>query len=317
MKAQQVLEAARRLAQAGTVYHTPLARCEPLSARLGVAVYQKLELFQLTGSFKLRGATSKIMNLSAAERARGIVTASAGNHALGVAYTARHLGIKATIVVPKSASAAKVEALRRYPVTLLLEGDNYDAAELYSRQLERESNMVYVSAYNDPEVIAGQGTTALEALNDLPEAKILLVPVGGGGLVSGVGLWAKSVNSDIKVIGLQSEASPAMQNALSAGKIVPAPDLPSLADGLAGNIEENSITFELAQRYLDEMILVTEEDIATALRFFADELHIIAEGSAVVGTAALLSGRVKGDGPIIEFVTGRNIAPATLRKVLG
>jgi threonine dehydratase len=257
------------------------------------------------------------MNLSAAERARGIVTASAGNHALGVAYTARHLGIKATIVVPQSASAAKVEALRRYPVTLLLEGDNYDAAELYSRQLERESNMVYVSAYNDPEVIAGQGTTALEALNDLPEAKILLVPVGGGGLVSGVGLWAKSVNPDIKVIGLQSEASPAMQYALAAGKIVPAPDLPSLADGLAGNIEENSITFELAQRYLDEMILVTEEDIATALRFFANELHIIAEGSAVVGTAALLSGRVKGEGPIIEFVTGRNIAPATLRKVLG
>jgi threonine dehydratase len=319
MEAREILEAASRLGRSGLIYQTPLARCEPLSARLGLELYQKLELFQNTGSFKLRGATNKLLTLTGEERARGIITASAGNHALGVAHASRHLGIKATIVVPKEASAAKVEALRRYPVTLILEGDNYDAAELYARQLEKERGLVFVSAYNDPQVIAGQGTLALEVLQALPDAAVLLVPVGGGGLVSGIGLWAKTVAPNIKLIGVQSEASPAMHAALAAGKIVPAPDLPSLADGLAGNLEAGTITFEIAQRHVDEMVLVREEDIAGAIRFFADELHFIAEGSSAVGTAALLSGRVnlKGiNGPVVDFVCGRNIAPATLRKIL-
>jgi threonine dehydratase len=286
---------------------------------LGCEIYHKLELFQTTGSFKLRGATNKLLTLNTAERERGVVTASAGNHALGVAHAARHLGIAATIVVPKGASAAKVEALRRYPVTLILEGENYEAAELYARQLEQERGHVFVSAYNDREVIAGQATLALEVLNDLPEAKVLLVPVGGGGLISGVGLWAKTVSPQIKLIGVQSEASPAMHAALAAGKIVAAPDLPSLADGLAGNLETNTLTFELALRYVDEIVLVSEEDIAAAIRYYADELHLIAEGSAVVGVAALLSGRINlgvSDSPVVDFVSGRNIASATLRQIL-
>ncbi len=319
MEAREILEAAGRLARAGLIYKTPLVKCEPLSARLGTEIYQKLELFQATGSFKLRGATNKLLTLTDEERQRGVVTASAGNHALGVAHAARHLGIVATIVVPEEASAAKVEALRRYPVKLILKGENYEAAELYARQLEQAENLVFVSAYNDPQVIAGQGTLALEALSELPEATTLLVPVGGGGLVSGIGLWAKTVSPGIRLIGVQSETSPAMHAALAAGKIVPAPDLPSLADGLAGNLEVGSITFELAQRYVDEMVLVSEKDIAAAIRYFADELHLIAEGSAVVGTAALLSGRLNlsaTSGPIIDFVCGRNLAPATLRKIL-
>jgi threonine dehydratase len=221
--------------------------------------------------------------------------------------------------VPQGASVAKVEALQRYPVSLILEGENYEAAELYARQLERERGLVFVSAYNDQEVIAGQATLALEVLHDLPEAKVLLVPVGGGGLISGVGLWAKTVSPQIKLIGVQSEASPAMHAALAAGKIVSAPDLPSLADGLAGNLEADTLTFELAQRYVDEVVLVSEEDIASAIRYYADELHLIAEGSAVVGLAALLSDRINLEAlgsPVVDFVTGRNIAPATLRKIL-
>lgn len=317
MEAHEVLDAANRLARSGLVYRTPLVRCEPLSARLGSEIYQKLELFQTTGSFKLRGATNKLLTLTTAERERGVVTASAGNHALGVAHAARHLGIAATIVVPKGASAAKVEALRRYPANLILEGENYEAAELYARNLEREQSLVFVSAYNDREVIAGQATLALEALHDLPEAKVLLVPVGGGGLISGVGLWAKSVSPQIRLIGVQSEASTAMYAALVAGKIVSVPDLPSLADGLAGNLEAETLTFELAKRYVDDVVLVGEEDIAAAIRYYADELHLIAEGSAVVGLAALLSGQVTPSGPLVDFVTGRNIAPATLRKILG
>ncbi|MEI6047003.1 MAG: pyridoxal-phosphate dependent enzyme, partial [Chloroflexota bacterium] len=178
-------------------------------------------------------------------------------------------------------------------------------------------SLVFVSAYNDREVIAGQATLALEALHDLPEAKVLLVPVGGGGLISGVGLWAKSVSPQIRLIGVQSEASTAMYAALVAGKIVSVPDLPSLADGLAGNLEAETLTFELAKRYVDDVVLVGEEDIAAAIRYYADELHLIAEGSAVVGLAALLSGQVTPSGPLVDFVTGRNIAPATLRKILG
>ncbi len=319
MEAREVLEAAGRLAQAGLIYRTPLAKNEIISARLGVEIYQKLELFQYTGSFKLRGATNKMMTLTAAERERGVVTASAGNHALGVAHAARHLGIKATIVVPKAASAAKVEALRRYPVTLLLEGDSYDAAEIYARQLEQERGLVFVSAYNDPQVIAGQGTLAYEILNDLPQTKTLIVPVGGGGLVSGIGLWAKAISPDIKIIGVQSEASPFMHDALKAGTLVPAQDLPSLADGLAGGLEAGTITFEFAQKFIDEMVLVKESDIAESIRFFANELHIIAEGSAVVGTAALLSGRINSanlNGPVVDLVCGRNIASATFHKIL-
>lgn len=316
MQASAVLDAARRLAASGLIYQTPLVRCEPLSAQLGYEIYQKLELFQQTGSFKLRGATNKLLTLSIEEKARGVVTASAGNHALGVAHAARHLGIAATIVVPTGASAAKVEALRRYPASLILHGDNYEAAELYARQLEQERGLVFVSAYNDPAVVAGQGTLALEALAALPTAKTLLVPVGGGGLISGIGLWAKTVAPHIKLIGVQSEASPAMHAALAAGQIVAAPDWPSLADGLAGNLEAGTITFELAQRYVDELVLVSEAEIAAAMGYFADELHLIAEGSAAVGLAALVSGRVKPAGPIIDFVCGRNVAPATLRKIL-
>ena len=178
---------------------------------------------------------------------------------------------------------------------------------------------MFVSAYNDPWVIAGQGTLALEALSELPEATTLLVPVGGGGLISGIGLWAKAVSPGLRLIGVQSEASPAMHDAIAAGKIVPASDWPSLPDGLAGNLEAGSITFELTHRFVDEMVLVSEEDIAAAIRYFANDLHLIAEGSAAVGTAALLSNRINlsaTSGPIIDFVSGRNLAPATLRKIL-
>ena len=319
LQSHAILEAAQRLRQSGLIHRTPLQRCESLSAELGADIFQKLELIQATGSFKLRGATNTLGMLSADERQRGVVTASAGNHGLGVAHAARELGIPATIVVSREASAAKVAALRRYPARVLLEGANYDAAERHARRIERECGLTFVSAYNDPRVIAGQGTIALEILEEFPRAVALLVPVGGGGLISGVALWAKTVAPSIKVIGVQSEATPAMHAALDAVRLVDVPDLPTLADGLAGNIEAESTTFELVQRYVDEVVLVREADIRAAIRFYARELHLIVEGSAAVGLAALLSGRINVSalqGPVVDIVTGGNIASETLKELI-
>ncbi|HEX2916846.1 MAG TPA: threonine/serine dehydratase [Chloroflexia bacterium] len=322
---QDILQAAQRLRQSGFVNHTPLEYARELSARLGIELYQKLEIFQRTGSFKVRGATNKLLKLK--ETApdsfeKGFVTASAGNHALGMSYAASRLGAKATIVLPQSVSPAKLEKLKGYPVELIVAEGNYDFAEVYARRLEQEQGLVFVSAYNDPEVIAGQGTVGMEALNELPDADILLVPVGGGGLSAGVALWAKTVLPNLRVIGVQSEASPAMQHSLVAGKLVEAPELPSLADGLAGNVEPGSITFELVQKHVDEVVLVTEEAIAEAINFYATELQLLVEGSGAVGLAALLSGKINLAVPgktrpkVIDILSGRNIAAAKLKKIL-
>lgn len=316
-----ILKAAARLHQSGMIYRTPLELCEPLTAQLGLQVWQKLELFQPTGSFKLRGATNKLMAVLETQTNKTkpeFLTVSAGNHGLGMAYASRQLGLQTTVVVPLAASPAKVEALRRFPVKLVQAGESYEEAELYARQLERETGLIFASPYNDAEVIAGQGTLALEILQDLPETDVLLVPVGGGGLVSGVAIWAKAVAPHIKVIGVQSEASPAMQHALAAKKIVPAPDLQTLADGLAGNLEAATITFDLASHYVDEMILVSEAAIGEAIRYYAHELHLIVEGSGAVGLAALLTGKLNlvAGCRLVNIVTGRNIAKTVLSQVL-
>ncbi|HEY7357851.1 MAG TPA: pyridoxal-phosphate dependent enzyme, partial [Ktedonobacterales bacterium] len=194
-----IIAAAQRLK--GRVVHTPLELSGALSEASGTSAYLKLENLQRTGSFKIRGALNRLLTLPEPERARGIVAASAGNHALGVAEAATLVGARATLIVPKSGSPAKIAALRRYPpeqVELLVEGADYDTAEALAIALARESNRRYVSAYNDPQVMAGQGTVGLEILEDLPDVEAILVPVGGGGLIAGIGLWAKTINPRIR-----------------------------------------------------------------------------------------------------------------------
>ncbi len=317
--ASDVFKAAQRLRKAGLLFSTPLEPLKSLSAATGAEVWLKLENLQRAGSFKLRGAANKLLTLQERLDSKPhVVTASAGNHGLGLAYAAAHLGITATIVVPLEASPAKVKALKSYPVELIQHGPGYEEAEAYARQLEKERGLTFVSAYNDLEVIAGQGTLALEVLNELPELTHLLVPVGGGGLISRVRLLAKEVNPAIRVIGVQSEASTAMTAALEAGQLVTTPEYPTLADGLAGGLEVGTVTFELARRYVDRMVLVSEEDIAWAIRFMVEELHVIAEGSAVVGPAALLGkGWPPESGAVVcSLITGRNIATEKLLKIM-
>jgi threonine dehydratase len=314
-----ILAAAQRLK--GRVLRTPLEPSEALSEASGARVYLKLENLQRTGSFKLRGALNRLLTLDEAERAAGVVAASAGNHALGVAQAASLLGVRATLIVPKSGSPAKIAALSRYPaewVELLLEGDDYDAAEALAIDLARQSRRRFVSAYNDPQTMAGQGTAALEILEDLPDVDVLLVPVGGGGLICGMGLWARTIKPKMRVIGVQSTASPQMHAAFEAGQLVSVPVLDSLADGLAGNIEPGSPMYEIARRYVDEIALVEEREIAQAMVWYLEQHHLIVEGSGAVVLAALLNRRIEGiSGKTVAAVlTGRNVSTERLKALL-
>jgi threonine dehydratase len=316
--AKDITAAATRIASVAR--RTPV---EPSSALGGanLHVWFKMEVWQATGSFKIRGALNRMAQLTPEERARGIATASAGNHAQGVAACAVALQIHAIIVVAHDASPAKVAALQRYDpawVELRRIGADYDEAEAAGIALARELGRVFVSPYDDPAIIAGQGTLARELLDDVPDLDMLLVPVGGGGLAAGVALWAHHVNPAIRVIGVQSQASPSMHAALAAGQLVTVPVAPSLADGLAGNIAANSITFPLCQQHLAEVVLVSEDAIAAAMRFLADEHHVIVEGSGAVGVAALRSGVVTPPpGSRVGVVlSGRNVTLDRLRAVL-
>jgi threonine dehydratase len=306
------LDDVRRAAERirGYVVRTPLERSAALSERCGVDVWLKLECFQATGAFKLRGALNALLT-SKADR---VVTASAGNHGLGVARAASLLGVSATVVVPETASEAKVEALRQSGAELLQRGPTYDEAEAEGLRLARERGWPFISAYNDAAVVAGGGTIALEILEDAPRSSTILVPAGGGGLIGGIGVAAHGLRPEVTVIGVQSVASPALHAALEAGAIVPVEVKPSLADGLAGNVEQTTITLGLLKEHVRDVVLVEETEIAEAMRWLLVYERVVVEGSAAVGVAALLNGRVHPDGPTAIVLTGRNVSAAVLQK---
>jgi threonine dehydratase len=295
------------------VVRTPMERSALLSELAHTDVWLKFECFQLTGSFKLRGAVNALQLLG--ERGARVVTASAGNHGLGVARAAALLGAEATVVVPETASQAKVEALRHSGAELVQTGQTYDDAEALGIQLARDRGLPFISAYNDAAVVAGGGTIALEILEDLPNARTLVVPAGGGGLIGGVATAAHGVDPEIGIYGVQSEASPALHAALAAGQRVAVEVKDSLADGLAGNIEPGSITLELLTRHVREVPLVSEEAIAEAMRWLLIREHVLVEGSAAVGVAALFEWKLNAEGPLVVILTGRNVASTVLSKL--
>ncbi len=287
---------------------TPL---EP-SPVLGPGIGLKLETMLPTGSFKVRGALAALTRLHPGE---AVVTASAGNHALGIAWAAARLDVRATVVCAETASPAKIDALRGLRVELVLHGESYDAAEAHALSLVRPG-VRYVSAYNDTDVIAGQGSIVAELPGPASGPITIVTPVGGGGLAAGVGL-AASRSTAVRVVGVQSEASPAMRVALDAGRIVRVVDRPSLADGLAGNLEPGSVTVDLVARHLDEVLLVSEEEIAAAIRFLAREHGLVVEGAGATGVAAVLAGRVRSDAEhVVVLVTGRNITLELFARIL-
>jgi len=298
------------------IRNTPIEECRSLSELTHGQVFLKMEHWQKTGSFKIRGALNRLLNLPTEEKIRGVITASAGNHGLGVAYASDLLGVKARIVLPVNAASTKVRMLNQFNVEIIKAGRDYDEAEDMARQIEKDCQLTFVSGFDDPEVISGQGTIAIEILRVLPDPDIILVPVGGGGLISGIAITVKERNPDIKVIGVQSEASPAMYRALQVNMVIETPIKETIADGLAGRLVSPSI-FSTIQKYIDDVIVVKEKDIIKAILFLLQQNHTLVEGAAAVGVAALLSGKVNIEGKkCVVVLTGRNIDIETVKFVL-
>lgn len=282
---------------------------------LGPGVVLKLETMQPTGSFKVRGALVAVAKPITHDAAQPLVTASAGNHGLGVAFAASAYGATATVVVPENASAPKVAALSKYAVTLLARGASYDEAEAYALSLAG-SGARFVSPYNDPDTIAGQGSIALELFDQVRDLRTIVVPIGGGGLISGIAL-AATLRPEVRVIGVEAAASPAVLAAVNGQDTIDVQ--PTLADGLAGNVEVGSVTVDLVRRHVDDIVSVDEDEIIGAIRFLIREHGLVVEGSGAVGVAALLAGYIDVDadaGATAVLLTGRNIAAATLARLL-
>jgi threonine dehydratase len=286
----------------------PYVRFTPVVPTEVRDLFLKLENLQHTHSFKVRGAFVRVLELIAAGDKRALLTVSAGNHGQGLARAASTFNLPCTVVVPSNAPKTKIEAIEKYGVTLRIEGSNYDEAEAWTLNLAKDENTYsFVSPYNDRSVILGQGTLAFEILEQLPQVAAIAVPIGGGGLAAGVGAAIKQLRPSVRVVGVQAEASAAVFHSLKAGHMVTVPDRPSIADGIAGNIDLKTITFPLIQKYLDDVVLVSENEIKSAMDHLMSREKLIAEGAAAAGVAAVVSGKVNANGPIVVILTGGNV----------
>ncbi len=295
---------------------TPLVRSQFLSELCSGDVWLKLENLQVTNSFKPRGAFNRLLHLSAKER-NGIVTASAGNHGQAVAYAAQKLGVSARIVVPETTPKIKIDGIRKYGADLALFGGTYDAAEQKAKELALKDGCVYISPYNDELTIAGHGAVGLEIIEALPNVDAVIVPVGGGGLISGVSIAVKSVKPSVRVIGVQSEASPVMYKSLRAGRIVDARMKETIAEGLAGGIEKDTVTFRIIQEYVDELLLVREETIRRAVYLLWAQEKQVAEGSGAAAIAPMIENKSKFAGKtVVAVVTGGNIDAELFQSIV-
>ncbi|HUL77276.1 MAG TPA: pyridoxal-phosphate dependent enzyme [Vicinamibacteria bacterium] len=287
-------------------------------AAAGVDLRLKLECWQPTGSFKVRGALSLLSSLDEGERRRGVVAASAGNHALGVAFAAARSDrpVDATLFVPRTAPRSKVDKLRRFPVRIRETGETYDDAVEAARLFERQTGAVFVHAYDDRRTAAGQGTVGLEVVDEWPELGAVLVPVGGGGLIAGLATAVKERVPNVRVVAVQPEASPSLRESLRLGRpLLTYPAAPTLADGLAGGIGE--ILFH-HRDLVDEVVEVTEEEIEDAMVALLASDQVVAEASGAVGVAALRAGKLPsvGRGPVVAVITGGNVDASVLARLL-
>ena len=296
---------------------TPLDYSPWFSEQTGARVWLKLENLQHTGSFKLRGAFNKLLSLSEDQRRAGCVAASSGNHGAAVAFAMSVLGVSGVIFVPEQTSSTKVAAIRQAGGEVRFFGTDGLDTEVHARQYAADNDMVYLSPYNDPDVIAGQGSCGVEIARQLSGIDALFVAVGGGGLIAGAGGFLKSVNPRMTVVGCQPEASAVMAHSVAAGRILELPSRPTLSDGTAGGIERDALTFDLCREIVDDYALVPEDAIAACMRAFIDWHHMLAEGAAGVALAGMLAegGRFKNRN-VVAIVCGANVSRETLRKVL-
>jgi threonine dehydratase len=299
------------------VYLTPCARSEMLSRVSRCQAWLKLDHLQMTGAYKERGALNKLLTLGGPERARGLIAASAGNHAQAVAYHAGRLAVAATIVMPETTPIMKVANTRGHGARVVLHGSNYDEAYAEARRLEREEGMTFVHPFDDEVVIAGQGTVGLEVLEQVPDLDAVVVPVGGGGLVSGIAVAVKALAPSVRVVGVQTEALPCMQAALENDEIVTLEAASTIADGIAVK-RAGEITFEHVRRLVDEIVTVSEEEIASAILYLLEKEKSVVEGAGAVGVAAMMHHRLAGiEGKrICAVISGGNIDVNVIARVI-
>ncbi|CAN5875359.1 threonine ammonia-lyase [soil metagenome] len=310
-----IRDARARIAE--RVHRTPIMRSTTLASRSGVARFElKCESFQATGSFKVRGVLNRLAQLDDAERARGVVTVSAGNHAQALAWAARNAGMPCTVVMPANASLAKVEASRGYGATVIQLGTSMDAFRR-AHELADTEGFTFVHPFDDDRTIAGTGTVALEIFEQTEAPDMIVVPVGGGGLISGMAIGAKALNPSTRVIGVEPEGASIMRQSLDAGRALRMDAPHSIADGLAAPMagERN---FAAIQRYVDDVVLVTDNEIAAAMSLLLTRCKLLAEGAGAAATAALISGKIplKGTEHVVAVLSGGNVDVATLRDVL-
>lgn len=313
---REAMLAAERIA--AHVRLTPVEHCAELSEAGDCNLWLKLENYQVTGSFKIRGAASALTALPTAVGERGVITASTGNHGAAAAHMLGRLGWPGIVVVPRTASPAKVARLRRLGVELVLHGDDCVDAELHARRIADERGQTFLPPYNDVRVVAGQGTVAVELERQLDGVDSVLIPVGGGGLAAGMAAVLKSARPEIEIVGCQPAASPVMAASVRAGRIVELASAPTLSDATAGGLEHGSITFELCRDLVDRFVLLDEDEILAAIRFLLDRHRLLVEGAGALPVAAFMRDARRYSGRrLLLVLTGSTIGLDTLRDLVG
>ena len=299
------------------ILQTPVEYSPWLSKLTGADVWLKMEHLQITGSFKLRGAANKILSLSDSEKQTGVITASTGNHGSALAYIAAKAHCKVTVYLPENVPPTKVALMKLYGAELTYFGEDSVETELKARKDAEKMGKIFVSPYNDPAIVAGQGTIGLELESQVPNLDTVLVPVGGGGLISGIGGYLKFVNPTVEVIGCQPVNSAVMYESVKVGCVVDIPSYPTLSDGTAGGLETDSITFDLCRQYVNDYQLVSEDEIRNALRFLLEKHFLLVEGAAALSVASLLQQpeRYKGK-TVVLILCGRKMGIETLRELI-
>jgi threonine dehydratase len=310
------IQAARTILQ-DVIIPTPTMADVKLSNQLGAHAFLKAECLQRSGSFKLRGAYNKISRLSDEEKKRGVIAPSAGNHAQGVSLAAKLLGVKSTIVMPKFAPLTKVAATKGYGADVRLVGSSFDDAVAHSRELQQKHGFTYVHAFDDELIIAGQGTIGWEIIEARPETSVIVVPIGGGGVISGIAIAAKNLVPNVRIIGVQAAECAPMKKSLETGELTVAPTANTIADGIAVK-RPGEMTLPIIKEYVDEIVEVTEDEIATGIAHCVQNVRLVVEGAGAAGAAALLAGKIKlkSEDTVCAVLCGGNIDGNLLARVL-
>ncbi len=312
---RETLEAEKRIRK--HIRETPVEHSVYLSQLGSCNVYLKLENLQLTGSFKLRGAVNKILSLSEEEKERGLMTASSGNHGAAFVLLMKKFNLKGTIVLPEITAPTKIESLRLSGADIIKHGDDCIKAENFGRQTAKKQGLTYIPPYNDPQIIGGQGTIGIELIRQVPKINSVVIPVGGGGLIAGIAGYLKSENKKIEIIGCQPENSPVMYESIKAGRILDLEFKPSISDGTHGGLELDTITFPICQELVDDFILLTEDEIISAIKIILEKHYILIEGAAALSVAAFIKQKKRFPGKnVVLILSGLKISLDTLRHIL-